>query len=102
MRFAKLNLQSGIIEDQKAVSRDIQRLRDGKERVHRDGFFDIRRFHMADEGGGAVNALGQLLLRQTTQLPIVCNFQPELQIFLFKFLPHHIHLGYMLPNRDRD
>jgi len=78
MCFAILVLQSRIIKNQEAVRRDIQCLRDGKQGVERDGLFDVRRFHMADEGWGAVDALGQLLLRQTAQLPIVCNFQTKL------------------------
>lgn len=78
MCFAILVLQSRIIKNQEAVCRDIQRLRDGKQGVERDGLFDIRRLHMADEGRGAVDALGRLLLCQTAQLPIVCNFQTKL------------------------
>ena len=59
MCFAILVLQSRIIKNQEAVCRNIQCLRDGKQGVERDGLFDVRRFHMADEGGGAVNALGR-------------------------------------------
>ncbi len=78
MCFAILVLQSRIIKNQEAVRRDIQCLRDGKQGVERDGLFDVRRLHMADEGRGTVDALGQLLLRQTAQFPLVCNFQTKL------------------------
>ena len=78
MCFAILVLQSRIIKNQEAVCRDIQCLRNGKQSVERDGLFDVRRLHMADEGRGTVDALGQLLLRQTAQFPVVCNFQTKL------------------------
>ena len=36
---------------------------------------------MADEGGRAVDFFGELLLRKSAQLPVVGDFQSELQIF---------------------
>ena len=78
MCFAILVLQSRIIKNQEAICRNIQCLRDSKQRVKRDGFFDIRRFYMADKGRGAVDALGKFLLCQTAQFPVVCDFQTKL------------------------
>ena len=57
---------------------------------------------MADKGRGAVDALGKFLLCQTAQLPVICDFQTKLSVFLFKFLSHGLHLDTMLPNRDKD
>lgn len=82
MCFAILVLQSRIIKNQEAVYRDIQCLRDGKQGVERDGLFDVRRLHMADEGRGAVDALGQLLLREPAQAAVVGDFQADLTVLL--------------------
>ena len=79
-----------IIEHKELVGRDIQCLGDGEEGVQRDGLLDVGGLDMPDEGGGAVDLLGQRLLGVALELAVVCDFQTKLQVFFVKLLVHVI------------
>lgn len=58
--------------------------------VQRNGLWNIGCLHMTDEGGGAVDFLCKLFLRQTPELAVIRNFQAKLTVFGFVDWVHAI------------